>query len=126
MLAQTTVAVVLLVVVLAVSLLARAWMMAPAKELAPEYKRKVREVVRQAMHWSQVAGQDTDPLMALKHYEAALAHLAVAYQLTTEQDISALAQCSAHDWYDQLRRRQAAAQRQLSKACPELGKQAKQ
>lgn len=105
--------------VLALALLSR-WTFDTGRTYPRYVLRRIRSLVRDAMHWNTTAMQDTNPLLALTHATYALAYLNTARHMVSDTDIERVMSIQPRELMFELQQHHDALLQRIVQACPAL------
>jgi hypothetical protein len=106
-------------VVGALSLLSKA--ASKQKGYTPQFIQHCRRLVKQALHFHNIAKQDSLPLIALNHANFALAYARVAKSLSNDpKDISRISKVNINQLIRLLEKDHELRMQQIKKKCPTL------
>ena len=113
------VALIVLGIVLFLSLLSK-WTF-DAGRTYPRYTvRRVKSLIRDAIHWNATSAQDANPLLALVHATYSLAYLNTARHMVSDKDIERMMGVQPRELMFELQQHQDRVMQKVVAKCPKL------
>ena len=82
--------------------------------------RRIRSLIRDAIHWNATSIQDANPLLALVHATYALAYLNTARHMVSDTDIERVMGVQPRELMFELQQNQDRVMQQVAAKCPKL------
>ena len=82
--------------------------------------RRIRSLIRDAIHWNATSVQDANPLLALVHATYALAYLNTARHMVSDKDIERVMGVQPRELMFELQQNQDRVMQQVAAKCPKL------
>ena len=82
--------------------------------------RRIRSLIRDAVHWNTTSAQDANPLLALMHSTYAIAYLNTARHMVSDSDIERVMGVQPRELMFELQGHNDALVQKLVAACPSL------